>query len=182
MIITLNWVVGSGATSQDIQYKAATSSTWITFSSVSGVAITETVTGLPDNIIYDFRIGSQCTGGTMNYSTPIQAINITEPPLTDSPTSVAIGYSFPELGGSVTSYVVKIYDSLGTTELSSQTPTGATTRSGTFSGLTPSTTYNIRIIPTAGSFTKTDLPFNVVSTTAPPSCPAPTGVSAVLGV
>jgi trimeric autotransporter adhesin len=180
MNVTLNWTPGAGSTSQTVQYKLASASTWTTFSTVSGTATTETVTGLADNLIYDFKILTACNGGTSTQSPVVQKINIICPTVTVTAASTSLSYSFPEIGGSVTSYVVKLFNSGGTSELASQTPTGTTTLTGTFSSLTASTTYKIRVIPTAGSISKTDCAFATGVTLAPPTCNPPTGVTADL--
>ena len=180
MNVTLNWTPGAGSTSQTVQYKIATTSTWTTFSTVSGTVTTATVTGLADNLIYDFKILTACNGGTSTQSPTVQKINIICPTVTVTPASTSLSYSFPEIGGSVTSYVVKLFNSGGTSELASQTPTGTTTLTGTFSSLTASTTYKIRVIPTAGTITKTDCAFATGVTLAPPTCNPPTGVTADL--
>ena len=63
------------------------------------------------------------------------------------------------------SYTVELYDSTGTTLLSSQTQTitGPDTLAGTFSGLSSNTTYKLRVVFTSGSGTIT-CPFSVVTT------------------
>ena len=182
MNVTLNWTVGAGATSQNVQYKLASASTWITFSTVTGTAVTETVTGLSDNLTYDFKIISKCNGGTAGSSAIIKQINIICPTVTTTLTSTSISYSFPEIGGSVGSYSVKLFNSAGTSELSSQTPTGTTTLTGTFTALTASTSYKIRVVPTAGTITKTDCAFTTATTSAPAVCSVPTAVTADITV
>ena len=178
MNITLTWTTGGGAASQDVQYKLATASTWTTHENVAGNVTTSSIAGLLDNRIYDFRVITNCAGGTPTASTPTQQIKILCPTVTATPSNTTIAYSFPELGGSVTAYTVKLFDSAGTTEIASQTPTGTTTRSGTFTGLTASTAYKIRVLITAGGFSKNDCAFTSVSTTVTPACNAPTNVSA----
>lgn len=180
MNVTLTWTPGVGSTSQTVQYKLATASTYTTFSTVTGTATTETVTGLSDNLIYDFRISTACNGGTSTTSPVVKKINIICPTVTVVAASTSLSYSFPEIGGSVGSYAVKLFNSAGTSELASATPTGTTTLSGTFNDLTASTTYKIRVVPTAGTITKTDCAFTTGVTLAPPVCNAPTGVTADL--
>lgn len=182
MNVTLNWTPGVGSTSQTVQYKLATASAYTTFSTVGGTVATETVTGLSDNLIYDFRISTACNGGTNTTSPVVQKINIICPTVTITAASTSLSYSFPEIGGSVGSYAVKLFNSAGTSELASQTPTGTTTLTGTFDALTASTTYKIRVVPTAGTITKTDCAFVTGTTSAPPVCNAPTGVTADLAV
>lgn len=180
MNITLTWTIGSGSTSQDVQYKLSSAGTWTTHSTVSGSTNSASITGLSDNLIYDFRVVNYCSGGTPGTSTSTQQINIICPTVSTTPTDTTIAYSFSELGGSVTSYVAKLYDNAGTTELSSQTPSGTTTRSGTFTSLTAGTGYKIRIIPTAGTFTKSTCSFISVTTLTTPACNPPTSVTATL--
>lgn len=180
MKVTLNWTVGSGATSQNVLYKLASASTWTTFSTLTGTDTTETVTGLSDNLIYDLKITTSCSGGTPSSSAVIQKINIICPEVTTTVSSTEIGYSFPKIGGSVDSYSVKLYQSNGTTEVATSTPTGTDTKTGAFSGLTSSTTYKLRVIPAAGSITKSDCDLISVTTTTPPVCSVPTGVTATL--
>ena len=178
MNITLTWTVGAGASSQDVQYKLSSASTWTTHENVVGNVTTSSITGLLDNRIYDFRVITNCPGGTPTPSVSTQQIKITCPSVTTTPSDTSITYSFAELGGSVTAYTVKLFNSAGDTELASQTPSGTTTRSGTFTGLTQSTGYKIRVIITAGGFSKTDCAMVSVNTTATPACNAPTNVTA----
>jgi hypothetical protein len=178
MNITLTWTAGAGAATQNVQYKLATSSTWITHETVAGNITTSSILGLEDNKIYDFRVITNCAGGTPTGSAPTQQIKITCPSVSTTPSDTSIAYSFSELGGSITAYTVKLFNAAGDTELASQAPTGTTTRSGTFTGLTASTGYKIRVIITAGSFSKTDCAMVSVTTTVTPACNAPTNVSA----
>lgn len=180
MNVTLNWTVGAGATAQNVQYKLATDSTWTTFSTVGGTVTNETITGLLDNYIYDFRVVTVCSGGTPAGSSSVQKINITCPSVGLSSTDTIVSYSFLELGGSITGYTVKLFAADGTTEIGSQTPTGTSTRSGSFTGLTASTTYKLLVIATAGSNTSS-CSQNTIATTAPPACNPPTSVVATLG-
>lgn len=180
MNITLTWTAGGSAASQDVQYKLASATTWTTHANVAGNITTAGISGLQDNLIYDFRVITNCAGGTPTASTATQQIKIICPTVTTTPSSTSIGYSFPEIGGSITAYTVKLFDSAGTTEVASQTPTGTTTRSGTFTGLTASTAYKIRVLITAGAFSKNDCAFTDVSTTVTPACNAPTNLSATI--
>jgi hypothetical protein len=180
MNATLSWSIGAGATSQNVQYKLSSSPTWITFSTVGGSATTETVTGLQDNLLYNFRIVTQCGGGTPAPSTAITKINIVCPTVTVTSTSTTVSYSFSEIGGDVDGYVVKLFNTAGTVEVGSSTPTGTATRTGTFTGLTASSVYKVRVIPSAGTITKTDCAFTNATTAAPPVCSIPTNVVATL--
>jgi hypothetical protein len=174
MNITLNWTPGSGATSQDVQYKLASGSTWTTYATVSGSVNTSSISGLSDNLIYDFRVLSSCSGGSPSASSTVQQIKIICPTVTVTKTDTTVSYSFTAIGGSVGSYVVNLLDSTGTTVLQTNTAV-----SGTFSGLTASTTYKVRVTANAGTFTKV-CPTQDVTTNAVAPCPAPTGLTATL--
>ena len=182
MNVTLTWTPGVGSTSQTVQYKLASASTYTTFSTKTGTDTTETVTALSDNLIYDLRISTACNGGTSTTSPVVQKINIICPTVTITATSTTLAYSFPEIGGSVGSYSVKLFNSAGTSELASSTPTGTETLAGTFTALTASTAYKIRVVPTAGTITKTDCAFTTGTTSALPVCNAPTAVTADITV
>lgn len=180
MNITLTWTPGASASNQDVQYKLSTSSTWTTHTSVGPTIATASITGLSDNKIYDFRVITNCAGG-ISTSAATQQINILCPTVTTNPSNNSVGYSFAhDSTSSITAYTAKIFDTTGTTLISSQTPSGTTTRSGTFTGLTASTNYKIRIEITAGTFSKTNCSFVSVTTTADPTCNPPTGVTATL--
>lgn len=192
MNIVLNWSPGAGATSQVVRYKLSTvsatpDSNWTVHSTVSGSTNTVTINGLSDNLIYDFQIVTNCSGGTASPSTTTQQINIICPTVTVTATNTTISYSFPAVGGSTTGYTVKLYNSAGTSELSSQTPAGTTTLTGTFSNpeggpiiIAAGTAYKIRVIVTAGAFSKTDCAFVDITTSTTPSCNAPTDLTATL--
>jgi hypothetical protein len=181
MNITLNWLTGGNAASQDVQYKLASSSTWITHSNVAGNVTTATISGLQDNLIYDFRVVTNCTGGTPAPSTSTQQINIICPSVSTTTTDTSVSYSFTNVGGSVTAYTVHLLDSTGNTVLQTQSPGVSGTVSGTFSTLTQSTSYKVRVTVVAGSFNKQCTPVNA-STSATPVCNAPSNVSAYVVV
>ncbi|MCS3802161.1 hypothetical protein GGD38_007571 [Chitinophagaceae bacterium OAS944] len=65
---TLSWTAVSGATTYDVNYKAASSSTWLNLA--SGISSTSVaITGLTANTLYDWRVRATCTGGSGNYTT-----------------------------------------------------------------------------------------------------------------
>ena len=92
-----------------------------------------------------------------------------------TPASDAIAYSFTWLGGALT-FNVQLFD--GATLVASQsfTVTGATTVSGSFSGLNPSTLYRARVQMITATQSK-DCPYTSV-TTVGTACPAPRSVTA----
>lgn len=168
MNVTINWSAGGGSSTQDVQYKLSSSAAWITQGSVTGTVVTYTINGLSDNLLYDFRVVSNCTGGTAVNSSLLQQINILCPSVTATTTASTVAYSFAAVGGSVSAYTVELLNSAGTTIIATQSSV-----SGTFTGLSEGTVYKIRVSAVAGSFTKV---CNLVSatTTVTPVCNAPT--------
>lgn len=181
MNITLTWTPGASASNQDVQYKLSTEPTiWTTHSNVAAGVATATINGLLDNRIYDFRVVTNCAGG-ISTSAATQQINIICPTVNTNPSNTSIGFSFPEIGGSITGYNVKLFDATGTTQIGAgQAPAGTTIRTGSFTGLTSSTNYKLRVEIFASSFSKTNCSFVSVTTTTDPTCNPPTGVTATL--
>lgn len=180
MNVTLNWTPGAGSSTQDVDYKLNAAGTWT--SAVTGLlpaTTTYTINGLLDNKIYNFRVVTNCVGGTPASSSTISQINIICPAVTTTVTDTSASYSFSPIGGDVTAYTVDLLDTAGTSVLATQTPSVSTPITGTFSGLTASTSYNIRVTATAGTFNKV-CPLNSVTTSSTPSCNPPTGVTATL--
>jgi hypothetical protein len=65
---TVGWSAVSGAANYDVDYKAASSSTWI--NAVTGTTSTSrNITGLTASTVYDWRVRANCTSGlSSNYS------------------------------------------------------------------------------------------------------------------
>lgn len=182
----LTWTApgGSNSVSQDVQYKLASSSTWTTFENVGPTIATSTVTGLSNNLLYNFRINNVCSVGGTSSSTPTEQINLTCPSATVTNTYNSVSFSFSHLGGSISSYVVELMDSTGTSVIGTKNITSPSgTVADTFStGVSASTTYQVRItVNAAGTTTHTKV-CSLISTTTPaaPTCNAPTGVTAVI--
>lgn len=183
--VTLNWTPAGGAnsTGQTVQYKLPSSGTWITHSTVSASASTANISGLTDNTIYDFRILNNCNDGGPTGGSAVQGIWITCPTVTYTEGSITIGYSFAHLGSDITKYVLDLLDATGTTVLDTKTHTSPSgTITGTFTGLTPSTNYGVRVTVYAGStfsWNKT-CPVSNRTTAAPSPCDAPTGLTVTM--
>lgn len=122
-----------------------------------------------NNILYVYKAISNCGGSpvTTPYVT-YEFANITCPSVTYTPGLTSIGYSFTNVGGGVDRYDVKRYDSSGVTLLETDTftPAFSTPITGTFSGLSSSTTYKIRVRVYIGTYYKDCTFTNVVTTGA----------------
>lgn len=64
---TVSWSAVSGANNYDVDYKLASSGTWI--NSITGtVSTSRSITGLSANSLYDWRVRANCTGATGAYT------------------------------------------------------------------------------------------------------------------
>jgi len=181
--------------------QCAPGTTTFTISDQSGNTITRTgdvVTNLnnPTGLVYNLTgtgintadnlniTATLCLNSTSGATVTCQSIlqvtvfnNALCPTLTLSPSSTSIGYTGSVVAGTAT-YVVQLWDEFGLVLIASNTVTltGPTTLSGSFTGLTPNTTYRVRVlvIPAAGE--QYNCPPTLV-TTIPSLCLAPINVS-----
>lgn len=120
-----------------------------------------------NNTLYVYKAISNCGGSpvTTPYTT-YEFANITCPSVTYTPALNSIGYSFTNVGANITKYEVKLYDAAGVVllETDTYTPAFSTPISGTFSGLSSSTTYKIRVRVYIGTY-YTDCTFSTQVTT-----------------
>ena len=63
---TVNWTAVNGAISYAVDYKAATSATWISAATAT-TATSLNITSLAQNTLYDWRVKATCTGGASGY-------------------------------------------------------------------------------------------------------------------
>lgn len=175
-----SWTVENliGHVSYTVKRRLSGTSIWTQYSTSGTTAV---IAGLAINMLYDFQVVN--VNNDDNPASLIsQAINITDPNPTVSPTNVTVGYQFNNLSTDITSYTGEIALAanptviLATHVLSPGTYPNVV--SDTFTGLTASTNYILSILPSAGSFYNTfTYPF---TTTSHAACPAPTVVSATL--
>jgi len=167
---TVTWSSGGGVYKQELFLKPKYSGSWSMVASLNGTVNTYTLQGLQENIIYLFKVKSYCNTGTPSELSPIEFIKFSCPTLTATGAcGGVINFSFPQSGGDVDLYDVVLYNSLGV-QLSTQSVSPAATITGSFTGLSASTTYKLRVVPKADTHLKSDC--TQVSTTTLP--PAPT--------
>lgn len=111
-----------------------------------------------NNVLYVYKAISNCGGSPP--ATPYityEFANLQCPTLTIVPAETTLPYSFTHVGGGVTKYEVRLYDSTGTTLLAtnSHTPAFPTPVTGSFSGLSANTSYRIQVTVYIGTYTKT---------------------------
>ncbi len=64
----INWTAAPTASGYNADYKAASSSTWIN-AATGTTSLTVTLSGLNPSTLYDWRVQSNCSGGSSNYKT-----------------------------------------------------------------------------------------------------------------
>lgn len=172
----ISWGAVSGALSYDVDYKAASSGTWINVATGT-TATSANLSGLTEGTVYDYRVRTNCSGGTGSYA---QAQFTTTAPC-NAPgglTSSAISASGATVSWTAVSgasnYTVEYKTAAGSTWTTAAAATTAT--SVNLTGLTASTLYDWRVRTncTSGSSAYTQAQF---TTTAASVCPGPYDVS-----
>jgi hypothetical protein len=180
----LSWTPAGGinSTGQQVQYKEAIASTWVVATSLGASANSYTVSGLLDNVIYDFRIVNLCAFGGPAPGNVFQIIDIICPTVATTPThnSVAFNFSHPS-GTSLTEYRVDLMNAAGTSVLAFKNivPVSSSV-SDSFTGLSATTNYNLRVTCKAETYTKV-CPLVAFATGALPACNMPTALVVVIG-
>ena len=67
---TISWTSTSGAVTYTVEYKLINTSTWTVFASAL-TGTSATLNGLTPNTLYDWRVKTNCTGGSSNYHSSI---------------------------------------------------------------------------------------------------------------
>jgi hypothetical protein len=174
---TVSWNTVSGATSYDVDYKEASSLTWINAATATA-STSVNLSGLTASTLYDWRVRATCPSGTGSYTssqfttaavvtcnaaTGLAASAITE-------TSATVSWT---ADGSATSYDVDYKDASSGTWINAATAT--TNTFVDLAGLIANTVYDwrIRVNCAAGTGSYVSAQF---TTLAP--CNAPAGLSA----
>ncbi len=175
---TIKWYALSGANDYDVDYKLASSGTWINAATAT-TSLLINLTGLTASSLYDWRVRANCTGATGNYSQAQFTTSATPTcgTVTGLKTS-SITYSSAVLTWSAltgaNNYDVDYKLSSATTWINAAS--GNTTRSVTLSGLTASTVYVWRVRANCSGFPG---PYSQLqfTTAAPPTCGTVTGLA-----
>lgn len=182
MTANLMWVPTGGAnsTSQIVQYRVpSVSASWTNFATVGPTVSTSNITGLNDNRIHEFRILNNCTVGGSTSSTVDQKIKFVCPNVTTSLTYDSVGYSFSHVGGDITNYQVDLLTSGGSIVATKTHSSPGATITDSFTGLSASTVYKLKVTMTAGAFSKICDDVSV-TTPAAPACNPPTSVTVTI--
>lgn len=190
MQVTIQWVPASSGQYQEVQFRLEGASSWTTFSTNLPMSQnSETVTGLLDYEVYEFRVLNYCEAGGPIATTPIPWAQLGCPIVTEtSRTETSLSYQFTHLGGDINSYDVTLLNDAGMVTISTQVknPPFGSPITGTFINLTPTTNYKIKVTPkvkdgTTVRFQKTDCGLLSTGTSSPSACAAPTNLTVTLG-
>lgn len=175
---TASWGAVSGATNYLISTKLTSSSTWGTAVSTTGTNLS--ISGLSASTSYDLRVQTVCSGGSSTYSqvsfTTSAAATCNAPSslTTSSITSTSASTSWTAVSGAASYSISRKLTSSSTWG----TATSTTSTSYNHTGLTASTSYDVRVqtICSGGSSTYSQSTFTTSAAAA--GCGAPTGVAA----
>ncbi|MBK9459717.1 MAG: fibronectin type III domain-containing protein [Sphingobacteriales bacterium] len=169
---TLSWAAVSGTTTYPVQYKATSSSTWIT---VNAAATSTTLSGLAASTTYEWKVAASC--GT--YSTPLTFTTSAVAVACSTPSSATVtsltattaGLSWSSVSGA-SNYAVRcrVLNSTWSADLT------ATSNTATLSQLSPATTYEYQVKTNCASGVSA-YSSSVNFITATPSCSAPSALS-----
>ena len=182
---TATWAPVSGATSYNVEYKPASSSSWVAFG-FGTTGLQWTLSGLEATTSYDWRVRANCTSGTSNYTQTqftTQAIGSCTPPgglSTSNIASTTATMNWSPVSG-VLAYTVEYKAASSGTWLTAASATYST--SYNLYGLSAATTYNWRVyancsLTEASNYSST-AQFTTSGSTPPPTsaCPGPYDIS-----
>lgn len=174
---TVSWSAVSGALSYDVDYKAASSGTWI--NAATGTTSTSAnLSGLTQGTLYDYRVRANCSSESSAYaqaqfttSAPCNApTGLTSSGITSSSATV----SWTAVSGAA-SYDVDYKLASSGTWINSITGTTATSRNIT--GLTASSLYDWRVRANCGASGSSTYSQAQFTTSTASVCPGPYDVS-----
>jgi Metallo-peptidase family M12/Secretion system C-terminal sorting domain/Fibronectin type III domain len=175
---TSTFTAVTGATSYLISIQQTGAATWSAAVSITGT--TYAFTGLLPGTPYTVRVQSVCPNGTSAYTTS-GFTTIAAPATCGVPTGLTFSAittsgatgTFAAVAGAG-SYLISIQPN-GTTAWS--IPVSVASNSYTFTGLLPSTVYNVRVQSVCNSGTSTYMTSGFTTATAVPVCGVPTNLS-----
>ncbi len=176
---TVSWTSLSGANNYDVDYKLASSGTWINAATAT-TATSVNLSGLTENSLYDWRVRANCTGATGDYTQAQFTTQSSTPTCgtvtgltTSAVTSSSAAISWTALSGA-NNYDVDYKLASSGTWTNAATATTAT--SVNLSGLTASSLYDWRVrancTGATGAYTQAQF-----TTTAVVTCPGTLDVS-----
>ncbi|MCX6316856.1 MAG: T9SS type A sorting domain-containing protein [Bacteroidetes bacterium] len=145
---TISWTALGGALNYDVDYKLASSATWINAATATA-STSVNLAGLTQNSLYDWRVRANCTGATGSY-TQAQFTTLSSTPtcgtvtglVSSSITTSGATVSWTALSGAL-NYDVDYKTNASATWINAATGTAST--SVVLSGLSASTLYDWRV-------------------------------------
>lgn len=188
----LSWTApatgGSSIITYLVEYRLAGAGSYTTFVHAASPATSLTVTGLANATSYDFRVSAVNGVGAGTASSVVTAATTAASPDqvtgltagTPAPTSLPFTWSIPyNGGGAITDYLVE-YRVSGAGSYTTFSHSPSTTAAITISGLTASTTYDVRVsaINSAGTGLASAVTTATTAVPAPPAAPTNLAVDA----
>lgn len=174
---TISWGTVSGALSYDVDYKAASSGTWINVATGT-TSTSANLSGLTQGTLYDYRVRANCSGGSGSYgqaqfstTAPCNApTGLTSSAVTASSATV----SWTAVSGAANYDVDYKLNSSGTWTVAAS---ATASTSVNLSGLTASSLYDWRVRANCGASGSSAYSQAQFTTTAASTCPGPYDVS-----
>jgi hypothetical protein len=175
---TVSWNAVSGANDYDVDYKAASSSTWLNAAPGAG-ATSVNLNGLAEGTLYDWRVRANCASGPGSYvsaqfSTLAASCNAPTGLATSSVTQTTATASWNAVSGA-NNYDVDYKETSSGTWINAATAIIAT--SVNLSGLTASTLYDWRVRANCAAGTSSYVQTQFTTTGLPSNCPGTSDVS-----
>lgn len=168
---TLNWNAIASATSYTVDIKPSSSTSWVSYTSTSN---SYTVTGLSASTQYDWKIKTNCSGGTSPSSSATQNFTTLAPPCNTpgSLSATSVSYTSASVNWGAVSGAVSYLVQWKTSAATSWSSTTVTGTSHALSSLAQGTTYNWRVTTNCASNTSAvtaTQSFTTLSCTTPSS-------------
>jgi hypothetical protein len=174
---TVSWTAVSGAVSYDVDYKAASSGTWINAATAT-TATSANLGGLTQGTLYDWRVRTNCASESSSYAqaqfTTTAPCNAPTGLASSSVTSSSATVSWTAVSGAASYDVDYKLNSSGSW---TNAATGTTGTSVNLSGLTASSLYDWRVRANCGANGSSGYSQAQFTTAAASVCPGPYDVS-----
>lgn len=180
---TINWAAVTGATGYNLQWKLNTAITWTTVSNLT--TTNYNLTGLAASTAYNVQVQAICSStATSAFSTVVNFTTTAATATCAVPTGLAVGTTTSSTASitwaAVTGATGHNLQWKLNTATTWTTVSNLTTTSYILTGLTASTTYNVRVqtICSSSLTSAYTTAINCTTTAATAGCPVPTGLAA----